>query len=190
MDKFSKDHSLLNGRGEDDISWITANGSHIPIKEGETPKEAVVKHNDKHKEKQDAAKHLVNALRKIKNVKMKEIHSYIKSLDPISLKMNENKIVAEFDKFSADKNIYGHGKSDKEGYNYKLNNPDKLPELIKQSQYTHSKPEEGKKTPAHIGVKQWHYFKKDYKDFSVVVNIRDKGNRKFVYEIVLKKKKV
>lgn len=53
MNKFNRDDNLLNGRGEDDIRWITANGSHIPIKEGETPKEAINKHCKSNKKKKN-----------------------------------------------------------------------------------------------------------------------------------------
>lgn len=38
---FKKDNNLLNGKGENDIEWITVNGAHIPIKDGETPKQAI-----------------------------------------------------------------------------------------------------------------------------------------------------
>jgi len=184
-----KDTNLMNGKGEWDESEhprdsdgkFASKGGQSTSNQGKTKSQST---------KKDAIKHLVETLKKIKNIKVKEIHSFIKSLDPVSLQINGDEIIAEFDKFTADKNLYGHGKSDKDGYAYKLNNPDKLPEMIKQSQYSHSKPEEGKKTPAHAGVKQWHYFKKDYKDFNVVVNVRDKGNRQFVYEVILKKKKV
>ena len=45
MDKFKKDKSLLNGKGEnDDVEWITVKGNHIPLKQGETPQEAIKKH--------------------------------------------------------------------------------------------------------------------------------------------------
>lgn len=178
MGKFVKDTNLMSGKGEWD--------------ESEHPRDEEGKFTCKGDQttKQDAIKHLVDTLKKIKTAKMKEIHSFIKSLNPISLQINGDEIIAEFDKFTADKNLYGHGKSDKFGYAYKLNNPDKLPEMVKQSNYLYSKPEIGKKKPAHAGVKQWHYFTKEYEGFNVVVNVRDKGDRQFVYEICLKKKKV
>lgn len=49
MNEFEKDNNLMNGKGEQDIQWITANGAHIPIKEGESKQEAVKEHfeNDK-----------------------------------------------------------------------------------------------------------------------------------------------
>lgn len=190
MEEFKKDNNIMSGKGENDIDWITVKGSHIPLKDGQTSKEAIQQHFGNQTTKKDAIGHLVNTLKKIKNIKLKEIHTFIKSLEPISLRMNGDEIIAEFDKFTADKNVYGHGKSDKAGYDYKINNPQELPLMIKQSKYSYSKPEIGKKKPAHSGVKEWHYFQKDYGNFNVVVNVRDKGNRKFVYEVILKKKKV
>lgn len=44
MSNFKKDNNLLNGKGEDDVQWITVNGSHIPLKDGESPKEAIKEH--------------------------------------------------------------------------------------------------------------------------------------------------
>lgn len=47
-DKFIKDNSLTAGKGEsEEISWITSNGAHIPIHEGQTEKEACEKHFEK-----------------------------------------------------------------------------------------------------------------------------------------------
>lgn len=34
MSKLTKDNDLMSGKGENDVDWITVNGSHIPIKEG------------------------------------------------------------------------------------------------------------------------------------------------------------
>lgn len=43
-DKFIKNNSLTAGKGEsEEISWITSNGAHIPIHEGQTKQEAVSK---------------------------------------------------------------------------------------------------------------------------------------------------
>ena len=40
-----KDTNLLNGKGEDeDVYWITVNGAHIPVEEGESKKDAITKH--------------------------------------------------------------------------------------------------------------------------------------------------
>ena len=45
-----KDKSLLNGKGEDDISWITTDtGAHVPIKDGQTKAAAIEEHfEEKH----------------------------------------------------------------------------------------------------------------------------------------------
>ena len=34
-DKMRKDPNLLNGKGEADIEWVTVNGAHIPVVDGE-----------------------------------------------------------------------------------------------------------------------------------------------------------
>lgn len=44
MSIFKKDYNLLNGKGEDGITWITVNGAHIPIKDGESVEDAIEKH--------------------------------------------------------------------------------------------------------------------------------------------------
>ncbi len=44
MDNIKADKNLMNGKGEEDVQWITANGAHIPIKEGESKQEAVKEH--------------------------------------------------------------------------------------------------------------------------------------------------
>lgn len=47
-DKFIKDNSLIAGKGEsEEISWITSNGTHIPIHEGQTKQEAVEDFSEK-----------------------------------------------------------------------------------------------------------------------------------------------
>lgn len=47
-DKFIKDNSLIAGKGEsEEISWITSNGTHIPIYEGQTKQEAVEDFSEK-----------------------------------------------------------------------------------------------------------------------------------------------
>ena len=190
MDKFENDTSLMNGKGESNIDWITVNGAHIPIKNDESKKEAVDNFiNDK--DKQDTIQSLVNNLKKVKNIKYKELRDYIKNLNPIKLTINDDEIIAQFDKYTAKKNIYGKGLSDDAGYNYKLSNISKIPQIVKTSKYKYSQVEKGKKTSQHIGVKKWHYFintiETDNGNFNVVVNIRDKGNEQFIYEIAIKK---
>lgn len=198
-----KDNNLLHGKGEDDVEWITVNGSHVPIKDGQTPQEAIKNHfankskversKSEDVRKSEAIKHLIDTLKKIKKIKTKELHNYIRSLNPVKLQINDGEIIAEFDRFSADKNIYGQGRSDKSGYDYKLSNPTQIPKIVESSKYSYSQKEQGKDTQQHKGVKQWHYFTNEIQtengNFNVVVNVRDKGENQFVYEIAIKKKK-
>lgn len=144
MDNIKADKNLMSGKGEEDVQWITANGAHIPIKEGESKQEAVNKFVE-NKEKQEVVQSLVNVLKRITNVKLKELRDYIKSLSPIKLLINDDEILAQFDKFTAKKNVHDMGKSSREGYIFKLNNLDKLPTLIKNSKYDFSLKESGKK---------------------------------------------
>lgn len=44
MSEFKKDNNLMNGKGEDDVQWITVKGNHIPIKNGENPRKAIKNH--------------------------------------------------------------------------------------------------------------------------------------------------
>lgn len=46
MNELKKDTSLISGRGEDDVQWITVNGAHVPLKDGESPKEAIANRFD------------------------------------------------------------------------------------------------------------------------------------------------
>lgn len=41
MADFKKEKSPTQGKGEAEVDWITVNGAHIPIKDGESPQEAV-----------------------------------------------------------------------------------------------------------------------------------------------------
>ena len=194
MSEFEKDNNLLDGKGESDVDWITVNGNHIPIKEGETPKEAVENHF-KNKESDfgypQQIEHLIKTLKKIRQVKLKELVNYIRTLEPIKLTINENEIVAKFDKYSADKNVYGIGNSDVNGYNYKLSHIKDLPRYIQNSKYSYSKSEKGKNTRQHKGVKQWHYFNNklvtDEGTYKITINVRDKGTNQYIYEVAFKK---
>lgn len=156
-------------------------------------RELGVESKEEYNLKQNAVLKLVDTLKKVKKVKIKELHNYIKSLNPVKLQINNDEIIAQFDKFTADKNIYGIGNSDIEGYRYKLNNVDNLHDIIESSSYLKSKNETGKNSKQHKGVKEWHYFvnniNTDKGEFNVVVNIRDKGENKFIYEVSLKQKK-
>ncbi len=157
--------------------------------------------NDKDKEltkkissehKQEITK-LIDTLKAIKKVKTKELVDYIKSLEPVNLRTDKKEIVAEFDKFTADKNFYGTPRYKDKGYEYKINNVDKWTEIIENSRYDRSEAEKGKDKPAHKNVNEWHYFINKIETeegvFDVIINIRDKGNRQFVYELRFKQKK-
>lgn len=155
--------------------------------------EQTLREEEKLNSKKENIKKLVQVLKQIKKIKVKELFDIIRNFDSVNLSTDDKELIAEFDKYTANKNIYGHGKSDKEGYNYKLNNIHNIPKIIKTSQYSHSKKEIGKNTPQHKDVKSWYYFtneiKTDKGGFNVIVNIRDKGNKQFVYEVAIKRKK-
>lgn len=197
---FKNDKNIMSGKGENDkIKWITVNGSHIPIEGGETPKQAIKNHfEDKEKtgvkhnpaKVQEVAK-LIDALKNVRKIKTKELFNVIKNFDPVELKTDDERFMAEFDRFCANKNIYEKGNSDKIGFNYKVSNVEKLPSIIKESNYSHTTKEIGKNSPQHKGVKKWHYFENvietDLGKFKVVVNVRDKGDKKRVYEVAFNK---
>lgn len=191
MSTFEKDKDLLSGKGEwDETEHPRDNDGKFTSKGGESQSSA---DQPKYETKKDAMKHLVNTLKKIKKAKIKEIHSFIKSLNPVKLQINDNEIIAEFDKFTADKNVFTIGNSDIEGYNYKLSNIDKLPSHVEDSKYRYSKDETGKNTRQHKDVKKWHYFANEIDTelgkFNITVNVRDKGENKYIYEVTFKKKK-
>lgn len=200
MGDFEKNKSLMNGKGEDDVQWITVKGNHIPIKDGENPQEAIKNHfanknkvNDANNDKNEQIQRLIDVLMKVKKLKVKEIHTFIKELNPINLKINGDNIIAEFDKFTADKNVYKPGNSDTLGFRYKLENYKNFPEFIKDSHYTKTKAEIGKTTKQHKGVDSWHYFQKEISTdkgvFRITINLRNKKDKHFVYEVSLQKKK-
>lgn len=158
----------------------------------EVPEDAIGfsynKFNEEHK--QEISK-LINTLKGIKKIKTKELIEYIKSLEPISLRTNGKEIIAEFDKFTARENIFGDSVSDNEGYNYKLKNIKDLPSYIETSKYSNSSKASGKNVKSHIGVKEWHYFLNtiatDDGIFDITVNIRDKGDKQYIYLVSFKK---
>lgn len=184
---------MLSGKGEDDIRWITVKGSHIPLKEGENPKEAIKEFFDNKIEKQDAVKHLVETLKKIRKIKNSELIDYIRNLKPVKLQINDREIIAQFDIHTARENIFGDKISDLDGYKYKINNIEKLPGYIETSQYSYSSPEKGKKSKSHKNVKEWHYFinqiQTDKGDYNINVNVRDKGSNQFVYLVTFNRNK-
>lgn len=189
---FKKDNNLMSGKGEwnesehprDEDGKFTSKGGQSITNQEKTKSQST---------KKDAIKHLVGTLKKIKNIKVKEIHSFIKSLDPISLQINGDEIIAEFDKFTADKNLYKPGNSDNEGFHYKIEHFKDFPEFIKDSKYYKSKSETGKTAKQHKGVDSWHYFKKeitiDKGVFKITINIRNKGDKHLIYEVSFQKKK-
>ena len=111
MDEMKKDTNLLNGKGENEIvSWITVNGAHIPIEEGESKKEAITKHF-KNKEEQQA--HLEKGIQqllewqrtipddvllselRLPKEKLKELATKIKNFEPITLEIDGREITAK-----------------------------------------------------------------------------------------------
>ena len=138
MSDFKNDKNIMNGKGEDDIEWITVKGNHIPIKDGESPKEAIKKHfanKDKVSsiEYKQQIHNLISVLNKIKHIKIKNLKEYIISLSPIKLTIKGNEIIAEFDEYTAKKNLFSQGKSDKKGFQYKLNHIENLPSFIQSA---------------------------------------------------------
>ena len=122
-----KDTNLLNGKGEiDNVSWITVNGAHIPIEEGESKKEAITKHFKNKKEQQAHLEKgiqqllewqrtipddvLLSELRLPKE-KLKELATKIKNFEPITLEIDGREITAKCDRYTAQKNIYTRGNS-------------------------------------------------------------------------------
>lgn len=48
MADFKKDNDLTSGKGESEVDWITVNGAHIPIKNGENIDKAIDNFSPKH----------------------------------------------------------------------------------------------------------------------------------------------
>ncbi len=197
MGEFEKDKGLMNGKGEsDDVKWITVNGAHIPIKDDQSPEEALTQRFDKvgknENKKSNEIIRLIETLKKIKKIKSKELIDFIKNLKPINLQIKDREIMAQFDIHTGKENIFGDKFSDSEGYNYKLNHIEQLPDFIKDSHYSYSSHESGKKIKTHKGVKEWHYFvnqiQTDKGIFDININIRDKGDNQFIYLVTFKKK--
>ena len=45
MEEFKKNNNIMDGKGEGkETKWITVKGTHIPLKDGESPKEAIKRH--------------------------------------------------------------------------------------------------------------------------------------------------
>lgn len=86
-DEFKKS-GLLDGLGENDEieRWITVKGNHIPIKKGQTPKQAIEQAFDKPKK---TAK--VSAKDNIRNMGVIQLKKSIRSLEK-QIKVHEEKI--------------------------------------------------------------------------------------------------
>lgn len=114
----------------------------------------------------------------------------VESFQPVELEINDRTILAAFDRYSAKKNVYTRGNSTHRGFTFKINNIKELPKFIQDSSYAYSKKETGKDTKQHKGVKEWHYFKNDIQvgdeKYDVIINVRDKGDKQFVYEVTFK----
>lgn len=171
------------------------NGGKVGEKEG-TPaeqkrlQELGIESKEERDLKQNAILRLVDTLKRVKKVKLKEMVEFIESLNPIELKINDKYILAAFDKYTAEKNLYTRGNSTHRGFTFKLNNIKELPKFIENSNYAYSKPEIGKESRQHKGVKEWHYFKNNIQlgeeKYDVIVNIRDKGEKQYIYEVTFK----
>lgn len=135
---------------------------------------------------------------KVENVKQrrkernKQLVHIIKNFDPIPLKIGDKKILAEFDTFTANKNIFAKGNSDKVGVKWKKKHIEQLPKILKSIKYVGTSKETGKNLPQHKGVKQWHYFRlkvRDGKDrYALLANVREKGKKFHLYEIKVTKR--
>lgn len=102
---------------------------------------------------------------------------------------------ATFEKEDIRKNIHGDKQSDRRGREAKTNAgaSGDMFDIVEQAQYQSSKPETGKSGTAHKDVKTWDYFDKrveiDGEEYDVLINVRDKGNNQFVYNIALRERK-
>lgn len=102
---------------------------------------------------------------------------------------------AQLDRDSASKAVYGDKKSDRKGYAAKINIGVEggYFDLVENARYTGSSLEIGKLTNAHKDVKSWDYFVKTIRSdslyYDVLINVKDKGNNQFVYDITLNEQK-
>ena len=98
---------------------------------------------------------------------------------------------------TARKGVYGDKKSDKTGYRAKINigADGNYFELVENSKYINSAAEQGKKTNTdiHDSVERWDYYQKtvqaDGKLFDVLINVADKGENQYVYDVTLQEQK-
>ena len=144
-----------------------------------------VEHEPTDEEKKQRRKERIQQDKKLANI--------IKSFKPIQLKIGDKEILAEFDKFTAKKNIYNKKIRDRVGFKWKKEHIEQLPKILKNVKYWKPSLEQGKITPAHIGVKQWHYFRLKLRDkkkkYNMLVNVREKNNKFYIYEIEITQRK-
>ena len=148
--------------------------------------------NNEEKRLQEITGEKVEDVKQRRKERNKQLVHTIKNFDPIPLKIGDKEILAEFDTFTAKKNIFARGKSDQEGYLWKRKHVEQLPKILNNIRYLRSDKEKGKNTPQHKGVKQWHYFKLKVRDgknkHNMLVNVREKNNKYYVYEIAITKR--
>lgn len=111
--------------------------------------------------------------------------------------IGEKTYYAQMDTQGAKKGIYGDKKSSKSGFESKINiGADKnYFELLENARYSGTSAEQGKKTSngAHENVTNWDYFVKTIKAdgqlYDVLINVRNKDNGNYVYDVTVKNKK-
>ena len=111
--------------------------------------------------------------------------------------IGEKTYYAQMDRQGAKKGIYGDKKSSKSGFESKINiGADKnYFELLENARYSGTSAEQGKKTSngAHENVTNWDYFVKTIKAdgqlYDVLINVRNKDNGNYVYDVTVKNKK-
>ena len=193
---FKKDNDIMSGKGEWDESehprdedgrFTSKGGGQSTISQENSEEDSIKK-----VQQSTSTGEKTNKV-PISKEKFKQFVSDILNFEPIKLKIKDRTIIAKFDKYSAQKNVYTRGTSSHEGYLFKLDNIHNLPSYIESSTYSYSKQETGKETRQHKGVKEWHYFINQIETtegvFNITVNVRDKGNNQFIYEVAFRKKR-
>ena len=193
---FEKNNNLMSGTGEwdeeehprDSKGKFTFKGDkELPSNQEKTESQSV-KNNQQTNPTDEKTKKVP-----ITKERLKQLVKDILNFNPITLKIGDRTITAKFDKYSAQKNVYTRGTSTHEGYLFKLGNIHNLPTYIESSKYDHTKQEIGKKSRQHRGVKEWHYFINKIRTsegmFDISVNVRDKGDNQFIYEVAFRKNK-
>lgn len=99
---------------------------------------------------------------------------------------------AFYNKDGISKGVYGDKKSDKKGYKAKVNigADGNYIELAENSLYQSSSEEQGKNNRFHRNAKEWDYYVKTIKSdgnyYDVLINVKNTGDKQFVYDITLK----